>query len=225
MRVKDRFMKKLIFFMLAFFLMGCFSTKITKVWTADNIAPKKYKKVLILGVLPENEKELQVKIENHLADDLREMGYLAIAANKIFPPGTFVRGDTARAVAALAGKGFDGIMTIVLLDKKKDTYYVPGKITDYSNIDRYSKFNLYYNTVADRIYAPGYFGEETKYIWENKFYDLTTNKLVYSARSRSFDYTSKNKLAHTYGMLMAESLVNKNILVKPDMPDDSNAGF
>jgi hypothetical protein len=209
-------MKKLLISLILVLLVACQPTKITKTWTAENAGPKRYKKVLVLSVLPETETELGIKIENHLADDLRGMGYLAIAANKIFPPGTFVRGDSARAKAALEGKGFDGVMTIVLLDKNKQPYFVPGKITDYTQYNRLSGFDRYYNTVAEQIYTPGYYGEETKYVWENNFYDLISRKMVYSARSRSFDITSKSTLAHSYGQLMAASLVKKNILVKPE---------
>lgn len=81
----------------------------------------------MLGVLTDNDNELQTKMEDHLAGDLTELGYNALAANKIFPPGTFVKGDTARAKTEIEGKGFDGILTFVLLDKKKEPYYVPGK--------------------------------------------------------------------------------------------------
>ena len=207
-------MKKLFLIPFLAFLISCEPSKITQSWAAKDAVPRKYKKILVMGLLTDNDNDLQTKIENHLSDDLREMGYLAIAANKVFPPGTFVKGDTARAVAALEGKGFDAIFTVVLLDKKKEKYYVPGKITDYSNYGKYSRFNRYYNMVTDRIYTPGYFGEETKYIWENNFYDLASHQMIYSARSRSFDFTSKTTLAHTYGQLMAKSLVEKNILIK-----------
>ncbi len=209
-------MKKLFFIPLLAYLISCQPSKITQSWAAKDARPTKYKKILVLGVLTDNDIELQSKIENHLADDLREMGYLAVAANKVFPAGTFVKADTARAAAAIGGKGFDAILTIVLLDKMKEPYFVPGRITDYAYYDRNSRFNRYYNTVAEQIYTPGYFGEETKYIWENNFYDLNTRRLIYSARSRSFDIATKSTLAHTYGLLMAQSLVEKNILLKPD---------
>ncbi len=208
-------MKKLFFISLLAFLISCQPSKITQSWTAKDVAPKQYKKILVLGVLTDNDNELQTKMENHLADDLRAMGYLALASNKIFTPGTFIKGDTATAKAALEGKGFDAILTIVLLDKKKEPYYVPGKITDYDKYNQTGFFNRYYNAVAEKIYTPGYYGEETRYIWENNFYDLTSRQLIYTARSRSFDFVSKNALAHTYGQLLAESLVNKKILIKP----------
>lgn len=198
------------------FLWGCQPTKITRTWTAENVTPKKFKKILVLSVLPENEKSLGSEIENHLADDLRNMGYVAIAANKIYQEGTFVKGDTAKAEAAIEGKGFDGILTIVLLDKKKEKYYVPGRITDYSDMNKYSRFDRYYNAVAENIYSPGYYGEETKYVWENNFYDLANREMIYSARTRSFDFTSKTMLAHKYGILMSHNFINRNILLKPE---------
>jgi hypothetical protein len=208
-------MKKFFYIFFLVFLFSCQSTKITHTWTAKNLVAKKYKKVLVLGLMTDKDNDLQVKMENHLADELRGKGYLAIAANKIFPAGTFIKGDTARGLAAIEGKGFDAIFTIVLLDKNKEPYFVPGKITDYSNYNKYSLFDKYYNTVNDRIYSTGYYGEETKYIWENNFYDLDAKKMIYSARTRSFDFVSKNTLAHTYGLLMANSLISKNILLKP----------
>ena len=116
-------MKKLFIIPLLVLLISCQPTKITQSWAAKDVVPKQYKKVLVLGVLTDNDNELQTKIENHVADDLRGLGYLAIAANKIFPPGTFVKGDTARAIAAMDGKGFDAIFTIVLLDKNKERFY------------------------------------------------------------------------------------------------------
>ncbi len=213
-------MKKIFFIPVLALLISCQPSKITQSWAAKDARPTKYKKILVLGVLTDNDIELQTKIETHLADDLREMGYLAIPANKVFPPGTFVKGDTARATAAINGKGFDAILTIVLLDKKKEPYYVPGRITNYTYFEQQSRFNRYINNVSEQIYSPGYYSVETKYIWENNFYDLNSKKLIYSARSRSFDITSKTTLAHTYGLLMAQSLVDKNILIKPDSMEE-----
>ncbi|MGQ0737929.1 MAG: hypothetical protein ACT4OJ_02610 [Bacteroidota bacterium] len=213
-------MKPLFSLLLLALLISCQPSKITQSWAAKNAVPKKYKKILVLGVLTDNDNELQVKMEDHLAGDLKELGYNAIAANKIFPPGTFAKGDTARAKAAPEGRGFDGILTIVLLDKKKEHYYVPGKITDRNYYNRYGRFDRYLNEVSEVIYTPGYFGEEAKYIWENNFYDLLSKQMIYSARSRSFDIASKTTLAHTYGRLMAQNLINKKILIPPDKNDD-----
>ncbi len=213
-------MKYLFRVLLLILLVSCQPSKITTSWTANNHTPKQYKKILVLGIVPDTDSSLRIKMENHLADDLRELGYLAIAANKIFPPGIFIKGDTARAKAALEGKGFDGILTIVLTDKKKQVYYVPGKIGAERYATNTHRFDLYYNTVSEQVYAPGYYGTETKYIWQNNFYDLDNQQLIYTAKSRSFDYTSTTTLAHTYGLLMVHNLVRQKILLPPVAEDD-----
>jgi len=213
-------MKKLLFSPFVELLIACQPSKITQPWAAKDAVPKKYKKILVLGVLPANENKLQVKMEDHLAGDLKEPGYSAIAANKIFPPGTFAKGDTVRARTAIEGKGFDGILTVVPLDKKKEQVYVPGKITDYAYYNRYGRFDRYLNEVSERIDTPGYHADETKYNWENNFYDLNSRQMIYTARSRTFDIAGKNTLAHTYGQPMVQSLVSKNILIKPDNSDE-----
>ncbi len=209
-------MKNLFFIPLLAMIISCQPTRITQSWTAKNTAPKKFKKILVLAVLPSNETDLQVKMENNIADEMHQLGYLAIAANKMFPAGTFVRGDTMRARNAISGRGFDGLMTIVMLDKKKEKYFVPGRITDMGYFNNYNRFDDYFNRIGERIYAPGYYGEETKYFWENNFYDLGAKQMIYSAHTRSFDITSKKQLAGSYASLIARHLVEKNILIKPE---------
>jgi hypothetical protein len=213
-------MKKLLILPLLALVISCQPSKITRSWTANDVTPKKYNRILVLGVLTDSDNELQVKMENHLADDLKELGYNTIASNKIFPPGTIVKGDSARAKAAIEGKGFDGILTVVLLNKEKEQVYVPGRINDNEYYNRYGRFDRYMSEVNDRIYTPGYYAEQTKYIWENNFYDLGTRQLIYSAQSRTFDIASKTTLAHTYGQLMAQSLINNMIILKNDKEEE-----
>ena len=211
-------MKKIIIVLIAGILFSCQTSKITNAWTSKDIRPKQYNKVLVLGVLKDNDRELQVKMENHLAGDLKDLGYNAIAANKVFPPGTFVKGDTARAVTAINSKDFDAVLTIVLLDKVKERYYVPGRVayTPYSVY--YNRFDRYYFTMYDRIYTEGYYTTDTKIFWESNFYDLLNKQMLYSSQTRSFDPGSKESLAHYYGVLIANNLVKKNILIKPEEP-------
>ena len=91
--------------LIAGILFSCQTSKINYSWSAKDIVPKKYSKILVLGVLKDNDRELQAKMENHLADDLKQRGYNAFAANQVFPPGTFVPGDTAMYRLRLEGYG------------------------------------------------------------------------------------------------------------------------
>jgi hypothetical protein len=70
----------------------------------------------------------------------------------------------------------------------------------------------------DRIYTEGYYTTDTKIFWESNFYDLLNKQMLYSSQTRSFDPGSKESLAHYYGVLIANNLVKKNILIKPEEP-------
>lgn len=194
---------------------SCQPSRITQSWAAKDIRPKIYGKILVLGVLGDNDLELRTKMENHLADDLKALGYNSIPSNRIFPEGTFVRGDTTRARRAMEGKGFDGILTVVMLNKEQEQVYVPGGVSDVDYFNRFGRFDRYFTEINERILSPGYYVEQTRYIWENNFYDLSSRRLIYSARSSTFDIASKSTLAHTYGQLMVQSLLSKKIILKP----------
>lgn len=211
-------MKKLLLILVVASLFSCQSSKITHTWKAEGVSPKKYQKILVLGVLKDNDRELQSKMENHLAGDLKDLGYAAYAANAVYEPGTFVKGDTAKAIAAINRKGFDAVLTIVLLDKKKERYYVPGRVIYTPYAYYYNRFDRYYHTIYDRIYTEGYYTEDTKIFWESNFYDIGEKRMIYAAQTESFDAGSKESLSHYYGVLIANSLVKQNILLKPEEP-------
>ena len=211
-------MKKIFFVLGVTVIFSCQTSKITNTWTENNISPKKYAKVLVLGILTDNDRELKFKMEDHLAKDLNDLGYNALAANKIFPPDTFVKGDTARAVDAINREGFDAVLTIVLLNKVKERQYVPAKPLYDRETTLFNRFNRYYYSIHDRIYAEGYYTENTKLFWESNFYDIDNKKLIYSSQTRSFDPGSKETLAHYYGILIANNLVKKKILLEPPEP-------
>jgi len=202
----------------AVIFFSCQTSKITNTWTDKNVSPKKYNKILVLGVLKDDDRELQSKMEKHLAGDLNELGYIAFAASDIFPPGTFIKGDTAKATEAINSKSFDAVLTVVLLDKEKERYYVPGRVINTPFVTYYDRFGRYYYTIFDRIYTEGYYTTDTKIFWESNFYDLEEKKMIYSSQTRSFDPGSKESLAHYYGVLLANSLVKSRVLIKPEEP-------
>ena len=204
--------------MSAALLFSCQTSKITATWTEKNVSPKKYNKILVLGVLKDNDRELQSKMEKHLAGDLNDLGYSAFAARDVFPSGTFIKGDTAKAIEALNSKGFDAVLTVVLLNKEKEKHYIPGRTTNSSYAPYHDRLDLYYYSMYDRIQTEGYYEYATKIFWESNFYDRYSKKMIYSSQTESFDLGSKENLAHYYGALLANNLVKSKVLIKPEEP-------
>ena len=148
-------MKKMLCVLGAALLFSCQTSKITSTWTDKDVSPKKYNKILVLGVLKDNDHELQSRMEKHLAGDLNDLGYSAFAASEIYPPNTFINGDTVKAIEAINNKGFDAVLTIVLLNKQKERKYVPPRIENvpaYHNQEQENAVNILFHKKSGNCY-------------------------------------------------------------------------
>jgi hypothetical protein len=208
-------MTKLIWIGFALFIIaaGCTSTsKITSTWKAKNVEPKNYNKILVLGLMNVADRTIREKMEEHLAEDLNTLGYNAICACEVFDPKAFNNMTEEAAINKLKNQGIDAVLTVVLLDKQKESKYVPGNIY-------YSPYGYYYNrfwgyrsTLYRRIYEPGYYVSDTKYFWESNLYDMASQQLVYSVQTQSFSPDNANILGHEYAKLIVKDIVKHKVL-------------
>jgi hypothetical protein len=203
---------KWIVLILVLITVSCTSSKITTSWKAENTLPQKYNKILVLGLIRETDRSLQQNMENHLMEDLKVMGYNAVSSLSEFGPKAFDKMEEEAAIEKLKNSGIDAVVTIVMLDKQKEQKYVPGNLY-------YSPYGMYYNrfwgyrtTLYRRIYEPGYYVTETKYFWESNLYDMSTQKLVYSVQTESFDPVNSESMAHQYGKMIVKDMVNQLVL-------------
>lgn len=207
-------MKQVIKTLLAvlFIFSGCTSSKIINSWKSPDLQQKKYKKILVLGLLKETDNVLREKMEEHIIGDLKELGYDAVCSCVEYDPKAFNNMKEQEALKKLNAGSIDAVLTVVLLDKTKERYYVPSRM----NYTPYSMYHRdwwgYYSTMYDRIYEPGYYQVDTKYFWESNFYDLETKQLLYSVQTQSFDPASTQSLAHEYGKLIVNSMVKNEVL-------------
>lgn len=199
--------------MLMLLMAGCGpSTKITSSWKAENIQSKKISKIIVLGLIREKDRTLRERMETHLVGDLKDMGYDASCSCDEYNSKTFENLTEEQAIGKLRDSGVDAVLTVVLLDKTKERYYVPGRV-------QYTPFTIYHNrfwgysrTIYNRIYTEGYYAEDTKYFWESNLYDMNKNELIYSAQSQAFDPVSAESMGHEYGQMIVKDMVKKNVL-------------
>lgn len=201
-----------IIIILIWFGAGCSSSKITTSWKADNTEPEKFSKILVLGLIRDVDRTLQEQMENHMVGDLKALGYNAVSSLTEFGPKVFDKMDEEAAIEQLKNSGVDAVVTIVMLDKQKEHKYIPGYTfyTPYSFY--YNRFWGYRTTLYRRIYEPGYYVTETKYFWESNLYKMSTQKLVYSAQTESFDPVNAESMGHEYGKMIVEDMIKKSVL-------------
>ena len=206
---------KSISYLLAFLLaFSCSSTRITSTWKAPNTVARPYNKIMVLGIIREADRTIRERMEKHLADDLKSRGYQAFSAYEVYGPKAFEGFNEKQANEKLAGDGIDAVITVVLLDKQKERYYVPGRMV-FTPYNYYrSHFWGYYSSIQYRIESPNYYEVTTRYFWESNLYDLNTKQLVFSVQTQSFEPASTESLAHEYGQKMMQSMEKNNILQK-----------
>lgn len=209
-------MKKLkwIGFALILLAAGCSTSKITTSWKAENSVPQKYNKIMVLGLIREADRTIQEKMENHLVNDLKDLGYNAVSSLKEYGPKAFDEMTEEGAFAKLKYSGVEAVITIVLLDKEKEKKYVPGNMYYSPYGYSYSRFWGYRSTLYRRIYEPGYYVTTSRYFWESNLFEMNTQKLVYSVQTKSFDPANSESMAHEYGQLIVKDMTKNNVLKK-----------
>jgi hypothetical protein len=208
-----KYIHKLAIFSLLLILSGCESSSfITSSWKAPGVAVKNYKKIIVLGLIREEDRSVREKMEQHIVNDLRELGYDAVCSCEEYNPKFFEGLNERQAIDRLRNSGVDAVLTVTLLNKQKEKHYVPGNInyTPYSVYQ--NRFYGYYTTVYERIYTKGYYVTNTKYFWESNLYDLGTNMLTYSVQSQSFEPSSTESLSHEYGRMIVKDMVSKKVI-------------
>jgi hypothetical protein len=210
-------MKKIILFSLfsAWLFISCGSTTaITSSWKAPGVTPGTFDKLMVLGLIRNVDRSLQQNMENHLVGDLKELGYNAYSALEEYGPKAFENLTEEQSNQKLKSGGFDAVLTVVLLDKQQERYYVPRRVIYTPYFTYHARFWGYYRTIYERIESPGYFSSYAKYFWESNLYDLKKNRLLYSIQTRSFEPSSTDELAHEYGKLIIKNMLNNYLLTK-----------
>jgi hypothetical protein len=203
---------KYLIFLIPFVLTTCTTSRITSSWKADEMQAKKYDKILVLGLIRESDRSIREKMEQHILGDIRNLGYNAICACDEYGPKAFENMTEKEALDRLTNSGIDAVLTVVLLDKTKERYYVPAQINYSPYVIYRNRFWKYYTTMHDRIYSKGYYEVSTKYFWESNLYDMDNKQLVYSVQTQSFDPSSTETLAHEYGQLIVNNMIKSKVL-------------
>jgi hypothetical protein len=189
-------------------VFSCSSSKITSSWSAENSTP--LKKILLVGLISDDDKSLHSSMEKHIAEDLRNAGYKVEVLSEEYDN---IAIDQRRKLIQdeVRKDTIDAILSIALLKKQKESF--PVKEVKPANIRQDGEsFWDYSKERMTKLSQPDYYITTISYYWETALFHVKDNRLVYIASTRSFDPADTEALSHDYGRKLVDHMKRKGVL-------------
>lgn len=192
--------------------MSCTPEGTMRTWSSDQYYDRQFKKILALGMV--NNVTLRNDVENEMVFAASKYHLQVTNGMSLFPPelGKPFE-DIERTKARLRDKGFDGIITVALIDIRAERYIGPE--ASYEPLVYYDRFRNYYYRTYDLVYRPGYYSAISKYFIETNFYELAEGKLVWSGRSEVFDHGELDTYASSFSRRLFKELIREGVISAP----------
>jgi hypothetical protein len=205
---------KLPFFPFLVFIGGihCSPTLVMTTWKGNMDSVPIYKNILVVGVIHDTDLRLRTHMERHLVDDLKAQGYLAQSALDVFGVKGLANMDQEDTYRKLYNNGFDGLITIALLDKQKEASYAPEIIKYYSSLYFYNRIWNYKYIQADLTDMENSSVVNSKFRWESIFFDLKKLTPLFVVQSKPVDPLSVEIESHNYGLMIVSEMIKHKLL-------------
>jgi hypothetical protein len=191
------------------------STSITGAYKDASAKKTQYNKVFIVAI--SDRAAARQTVENSVAQLISSRGAATVKSSDALPP-NFRTGNAANdketVLAKIKETNSDGILTIALINQEHETRYVPGTANYYPMGvgGYYGGFGAYYAYGYNNFYSPGYYTDDKIYYLEANLYDASTEKLVWSAQSKTYNPTSLDDFLTGYTKALADQMNKDGIM-------------
>lgn len=192
------------------FVSSCTNTKISQSWVEPR-HKKIYNDMLIIGI-GESEQNRRA-YESYFVEELRLRGTEAEASYKLIKSDQKIERETV--AKAIKGLDIDAVLVTHLVAVDEETIYRPSM--DYMpryGGGYYGGLYSYYPHVNTYVHRPGYYTTHETYTIESNLYDVESEELIWSARSRTFSPESTDEVIVDLTKLLINDLIDKNLIKK-----------
>jgi len=167
---------------------SCSTTKITSSWSEPNktIVLNKLNKVLAVALL-KNEANNR-KAEDQIIERLNGKGVVSYS----YLNTTFNKKNEEAIRDKIKLDGFDGVVTIRLIDVDKERTYTPGHLSSYPL--EYRTFSGYYYRTWNAYSIPGYYATTKTYTIETNVFSIKEDKIIWTGLTQTIDPNGVNKM-------------------------------
>ncbi len=209
-----KFKREIIYFsLIAVFFVSCGpSTVITGSWKNPELPSQKYNRILVAALTSNT--IAKVTVENEMAAALGNSVNVLKSVSEMPPNIHNADSDKDTIMNRVKNKNIDAILTISLISKETESRYVPGAnpYNPIAGYNYYDSFWSYYNYGYPYYYSPGYYIQEKIYFIETNLYDALTEKLIWSAQSRTYNPAGLEKFSKEFAAIIVAKMKKDGIL-------------
>ena len=190
-------------------LSGCATTSFQSTWRNPDARPVTLEGRKIAAVVMTKNPENRRPAETALAEEITRRGAIGIPSYTILADEN--PQDPESAQKALAAAGVDGIVSMRVLARDRQTTYVPGQWT---NQPHYNSWSGYWGYGWRQVYEPGYLQTDTFVSVETLVYSVVQDKLVWAGMSETINPSRADALVRELAGRVAGKLKKEGLLPK-----------
>lgn len=185
---------------------SCNSTKMVSTWNEPNkeITISNLNKVLVVAMF-------RNETSNRKAED-QMVGYLKgkgiVSYNYLNE--NFNKKDEGAIREMIKKDGFDGAVTMRLVDVEKEKTYNPGQIIYYPT--NYRNFSGYYYNWLNNYRSPGYYTTAKIYTIETNVYSIKMDKIIWSGLTQTTDPKGVKNLTAEVAKVVYKKMVKEGFI-------------
>lgn len=185
---------------------SCTSTKMVSTWSEPNkeISIADLSKVLVVAMFRD-------EASNHKAED-QMAGYLkgkgVVSYNYLND--SFNKKDKEAIHEMIKKDGFDGPVTMRLVDVEKEKSYNRGDISYYPSY--YRNFSGYYYNWLSYYRTPGYYTTSKIYTVETNVYSIKLDKIIWSGLTETTDPNGVKKMTEEVAKVVYKKMVKEGFI-------------
>ena len=204
-----------------FFMSACSNTKLSQTWSDPDFSAS-YNDIMIVGIT--ESEQLRRAYETYFADHISNRGMQSLASYKLINHKSEMAlsqdKESFRTIveSAIKGSDIDAVLITHLVSiEEEDVYrpsldYQPAYGSTYYTTGYYGTMYGYHGYVTTYVQQPGYFTNEQTYTLETNLYDVKTEELVWTTRSRTFSPESMDDVIKELTGLIIDDLVSREII-------------
>jgi hypothetical protein len=195
--------------LIGIFINACStsSTAVTGSWTNETAPSAKYRHIIVTPLIAN--KSITTNMENELAESLSAYGIKAEKGSNLLPQKYIDSTVDKNAIfQSLEVRKIDAILTVSIVDQESETRYVMGN-RPYSPSSVYSYYGTYwgyYDYMYRNVYRQGYYVTDHYYYIEANLFDSKTEKLLWSAQTKTHDPATIEKITNDLSEKITEQM-------------------